>query len=61
MTVAEAVGVNCKEELLCRPLVRSDGDNDDNDSNVPLRLYFGAIPNMVVPLTPAVPPTIHLH
>ena len=33
----EAVGRNCKEELLCRPLGRNEGGDDDNVRDVPLR------------------------
>ena len=59
-TVEEAVGGGCKEELLRRPLVRSDGVDDVNTSDSTLLLPFGGIPMTVVPLAPAVPPAINL-
>ena len=36
MNVAEAVGSNCKEELLCCPLGSSKGGDDENNIDVSL-------------------------
>ena len=58
-TVAEAVGRDCKEEILSLPLGRSDGGNDGNDSDVPLRLPLRGITTEVAPLNPIVTPTIN--
>ena len=35
-TVAEVVGKNCRDELICRPMCRSDSGDDDTSSDVPL-------------------------
>ena len=55
----EAVWGGCEKELLRIPLGCSDGGDDGNASDVPLLLSFGGIPMTVVPLTPAIPPTIN--
>ena len=57
----EAVGRDCKKELLRNPLGRSDCGDDFNARDNTLRLPFGGILTMVVPLTPTIPLIINLH
>ena len=60
LNVVEAVGRDCKKELLRNPLGRSDCGDDFNARDNTLRLPFGGILTMVISLTPVVPPTINL-
>ena len=47
-TVAEAVGMDYKKDILRRPLGRSDSDDEINARDVPLLLTFRGIPTTVV-------------